>query len=35
MHKLTRSQRRTLWRILLAAALLVGIKLLPTIYLWA
>ena len=33
MHKLTRSQRRTLWRILLAAALLVGIKLLPTIYL--
>ena len=33
MHNLTRSQRRTLWRILLAAALLVGIKLLPTIYL--
>ena len=33
MHKLTRSQRRTLWRILLAAALLVAIRLLPTIYL--
>ena len=33
MHKLTRSQRRALWRILAAAVLLVGIRLLPAVYL--
>ena len=29
MHKLTRSQRRALWRILAAAVLLAGTGLLP------
>ena len=33
MHKLTRSQRRALWRILAAAVLLAGMGLLPTVYL--